>query len=203
MNYDFDYPRSCQLFIYVLFFLIINTLIPHYFRIIENKFLAMASFLDPRFQGLSLPADLPSIRDYIGKSLEVENSISNRQQSAHIKPENKSGHRNSGLSSLFANITSSTKSKMPRNRFDMEFRSYTEDVNLDMDQCPLKWWSESEFLYPNIKRYVEQYFCVPAFGNICHLLLSMDKQIELRQRCDTITTETDRMILWLHLNQMR
>lgn len=160
----------------------------------------MASFLDPRFQGLALPADLSHIRNHIEKSLN-NTDLANSKQRAAVKMELKP-ERTTGLSSLFASIASGSKSKMPRNRFDMEFRSYTEDVNLDMDQCPLTWWSESEFLYPNIKRYVDKYFCVPAFANASHRL-SADEQNRLSRQCDSVATDTDRMILWLHLNQMR
>lgn len=171
------------------------------FRIIENRFLGMASFLDPRFQGLTLPEDLQFTRAHIEKSLTSADATNNRTQ-ATLKSEKTSAGRSSGLSSLFASIGSASKSKMPRNRFDMEFRSYTEDVNIDMDQCPLAWWSESEFLYPNIKRYVEKYFCVPAFASALHCM-SVGEQNALRRKCSTLTTDTDRMILWLHLNQSR
>lgn len=161
----------------------------------------MASFLDPRFQGLSLPDDLTQIREYIEKSLNNADAANSKQRTG-IKTETKPERTSTGLSSLFASIASGSKSKMPRNRFDMEFRSYTEDVNLDMDQCPLTWWSESEFLYPNIKRYVDKYFCVPAFANASHRL-STEETNRLSRQCDSVTTDTDRMILWLHLNRTR
>lgn len=170
-------------------------------RIIEIKFLATASFLDPRFQGLTLPDDLASIRAHIEKSLNTADTATNKPQSL-LKSGKVNAGRASGLSSLFASIGTGTKSKMPRNRFDMEFRSYTEDVTLDMDQCPLAWWSESELLYPNIKRYVGEYFCVPAFADISPCR-SSSELATFRRRCATLTTDTDRMTLWLHLNQPR
>lgn len=160
----------------------------------------MASFLDPRFQSLTSGDDKTSIRE------ELENSIQKPDTSHTKRPEPQhqktKSERLSGLSSLFAKHAPANKTKMPKNRFDIEFRSYTEDVNLDMDQCPLTWWSESEFLYPNIKRQVVNYFCVPAFVNDMHRQ-SVDEQNKLLHKYENLSQNVDQELLLLHLNDLR
>lgn len=159
----------------------------------------MASFLDPRFQGLTTADDLNCIRNQLEKSIQqTETAHTLKTDPKKPKPDRSS----LGLSSLFAKHSSATKSKMPKNRFDIEFRSYTEDVSLDMDQCPLTWWTESEVLYPNIKRQITKYFCVPAFVNDVHRL-SVAKQIELFEKYNKMDKNFDQTLLWLHLSDLR
>lgn len=106
-----------------------------------------------------------------------------------------------GLSSLFANLPVGQNSKTTKNRIETEIRSYTEDVNVDIDQCPLSWWwwSTSDMVYPNLKSYVQQYFSVPPFVNELHRL-SLIEQLQYREKCKKIHNDIDRKIMWLHIN---
>ncbi|XP_031623545.1 uncharacterized protein LOC116340929 [Contarinia nasturtii] len=159
-------------------------------HIIKNPFLTMASFLDPRFQGLTSTDDLNQIRDELKKTLQTNDSQSSEtERLSKLKSE-----KNVGLSSLFSNIPKITKSKVPKNRFDIEFRSYTEDASLEMQFCPMEWWFETESLYPTISQYVKKYFCVPAFTNNFH---------RFPPKYDHIACDTNEQLLWLHLNELR
>lgn len=162
----------------------------------------MASFLDPRFQRLTSPDDLSSIHDELEKFVQ-----NNEAKLLESKPDEKSSklkpEKSFGLSSLFSNMTPAAKAKPPKNRFDIEFRSYSEDVSLDMELCPLEWWFETtESLYPNIKQHVKKYFCVPAFVNNFHRL-PLNQQEELENKYDKIGSDTNEKVLWLHLNELR
>lgn len=166
----------------------------------ENPFLTMASFLDPRFQRLTTPNDFTSIRDELEKYLQNETKSTDITRIEEKQPKkNDKGFR---LSSLFSNLTPVTKAKTPKNRFDIEFRSYSEDVSLDMELCPLEWWFETESLYPTIKQHVKKYFCVPAFVNNFHRL-PLTEQEELETKYDNIGNDTNEHLLWLHLNELR
>lgn len=169
--------------------------------IIENPFLTMASFLDPRFQRLTSPDDLASIHDELEKIAQSNDtkSIESKSDERTTKVKSDKGF---GLSSLFSNITPVNKTKPPKNRFDIEFRSYSEDVSLDMELCPLEWWFETESLYPTIKQHVKKYFCVPAFVNNFHRL-PLNEQEELESKYDNIGSDTNEKLLWLHLNELR
>lgn len=156
--------------------------------------------MDPRFQHLTSPEDLLYIRSELEKLLH-DSDVTTHKKSVDSKQEKIKLERGFGLSSLFSNISSSSKPKMPKNRFDIEFRSYNEDISLDMEQSPLAWWSESEFLYPNIKRHVQKYFCIPSFANSMHRL-TINEQITLHKKYATINDDIDKKRLWLHLNEM-
>lgn len=91
---------------------------------------------------------------------------------------------------------------MPKNRFESEFRGYNEDVSLDMDQCPMAWWLDSESLYPNIKRQVAKYFCVPAFVNDAHCM-PLSSQMKLLTKYNGLDQNANRELIWLHLNDLR
>lgn len=167
--------------------------------IIENRFLTMASFLDPRFQRLTPADDLKWIYDDIAK--DVQNDEAKSTEKSEEKPSKSKMDNNFGLSSLFPNVTQVLQTKAPRNRFDIEFRSYTQDVSLDMEMCPLEWWSENDSLYPNIKQYVKKYFCVPSFVNNLHRQPLHEE--ELARKYDRFADEINDKLLWLHLVDLR
>lgn len=165
--------------------------------------MAVASFLDPRFQRLTAPEDIQTIRDELEKNVEIDYP----KQSEHTLSESRSDVKQTksklSLSSLFTNLSPIEKPKPPKNRFDIEFRSYTEDVSLDMELCPLEWWAENETLYPILKQHVKKYFCVPSFVNNVHRLpLHEQEELEMKYHridCD----EPSEKLLWLHLNELR
>lgn len=160
----------------------------------------MASFLDPRFQSLTAPNDLKAIRAELEKSMHDDDVRMLENRGNELKPKL---DKSFGLSSLFSNLSSAKKPKQPKNRFDIEFRSYTEDVSLDMELCPLEWWMQNESLYPSIKQHVKKYFCVPSFVNNLHRL-SVAEQEELECKYDGFENEsTDEKMLWLHLSALR
>lgn len=170
-------------------------------RIISNQFLTIASFVDPRFQGLISPVDLKIVRNELEKYIEsTENPSDVKIESK--QPQKSRAERNSGLLSLFANHSTIAKPKMPKNRFESEFRSYNEDVSLDMDQCPMTWWMESDLLYPNIKRQVSKYFCVPAFVNDAHCI-PLSAQMRLLAKYKDLDQNANRELIWLHLNDLQ
>lgn len=169
-------------------------------RIIENPFLTMASFLDPRFQRLTLPDDLNTIHDELEKF--VQNDTKSADNKIEVKQSKIKNDKNFGLSSLFSNLTPITKEKPAKSRFDIEFRSYIEDVSLDMELCPLEWWFETDSLYPIIRQHVKKYFCVPAFVNNFHRLPLIEIE-ELESKYDRIGNDTSEKLLWLHLNELR
>lgn len=161
----------------------------------------MASFLDPRFQQLTTDEDLNSIRSEFEKIAQNNDAksfeVKTDERSSMVKSE-----KRCGLSSLFSNITPASIAKPPKNRFDIEFRSYSEDVRLNMDSCPYTWWLENESLYPTIKQHVKKYFCVPAFVNNFYRLPLIEQE-QLESKYDTIGCDTNEKLLWLHLNELR
>lgn len=88
-----------------------------------------------------------------------------------------------------------------KNRIETEIRGYTEDVNVDIDQCPLTWWSTNDQMYSNLKSHVPQYFSAPPFVNELHRL-PLAEQTQYREKCKKIKSQIDRKIMWLHINSM-
>lgn len=164
--------------------------------------MAIASFLDPRFQSLTAADDLKSIRDKLEANREGDETELVACKS-DVKQSRLKNTRNSGLSSLFSNLLPAVKSKPPKNRFEIEFRSYREDVSLNIEMCPLAWWDQNESIYPSIKKHVKKYFCVPSFVNNVHRM-SLAEQEELEQKYKRLeNSETIDKLLWLHLNELR
>lgn len=147
----------------------------------------MASFVDPRFQRLTTMDDLKLIY----------NELTNCTAHIHKKPRvsSKQKHEKTiGLSSLFSDINTFRKSYVPKDLLDIEFRNYTNDVSLDMELCPIEWWSETSTLYPTIRQYVKKHLCVPAFANNFH---------RFPPQYDRIGSIENQKLLWLHLNDRR
>lgn len=162
----------------------------------------MASFLDPRFQRLTTSDDLTLIRNELNKNVQNDDASVSESRCSETRQSKMKHEKSFGLSSLFSNLSPASKPKPPKNRFDIEFRSYTEDVNLDMEMCPLEWWAEHELLYPSIRSHVKKFFCVPSFVNNLHRL-SLRDQEELEQKYEKFKEEepTEKM-LWLHLTEL-
>lgn len=168
------------------------------FSIFENRFLTMASFLDPRFQSLTNPDDLKLIFDEMEKDVRSDEIKSTEKTQEKLSKSKEKV----GLSLLFSNVTSPPQTKTPKNRFDIEFRSYTQDVALNMELCPLEWWAENDSLYPNIKQYVKKYFCVPSFVNNLHRL-PFQEQEELENKYNRYADEINDKLIWMHLGDLR
>lgn len=127
----------------------------------------------------------------------------NASTSSNSKPTQLKNDKNIGLSSLFSNVLPAAKTKPPKNRFDIEFRSYNEHAQLNMELCPLEWWDENERIYPNLKQHVKKYFCVPPFVNDVHRM-SLTDQEELEQKYERLkSNQFNEKLLWLHLNELR
>lgn len=167
--------------------------------VIDNQFLSIATFLDPRFQQQFTSADdSKPIRDELEKT--VENSEPSANASTHSKA---SPMKNFGLSSLFSNVLPVAKTKPPKTRFDVEFRSYIEHACLNVQFCPLEWWADNERIYPNLKEHVKKYFCVPPFVSNVHRM-SLADQEELEQKYERLkSNEPSEKLIWLHLNELR
>lgn len=190
-------------------------------KITKNWFLTIASFLDPRFQSLASTEELHRIRNEIEINFtsDDQNAPASGKCDNSSSKEDNSSRKNgncvynfkilkmsndrlflTGLSSLFVNLPIQ-KSKTPKNRFEIEFRSYIDTVNVDIEQCPLAWWSESDVPYPNIRRHIHKYFCVPFFVNEYHRL-SVDEQLHLYTQRMSIQNDVDSKLLWLHCNNL-
>lgn len=154
--------------------------------------------MDPRFQSSTTPEDLKLIRTKFEELMQIQ-SVDSPVKTADAKQISVKSEKSFGLSSLFSTFRGVSKPKQSKNRIDIEFRSYTEDATLDMDRCPLAWWSEHDYLYPTIKQQVKRYFCVPSFSDDMHRL-SLERQSELKNKYAAIISDIDRKQYWLHLN---
>lgn len=167
----------------------------------NNSFLTIASFFDPRFQRMIESDDLKLIRDELEKVVR-----SCELKTAGIKPEEKitkiKHEKSLPLLSLFSNISPAAKMTAPKNRFDIDFRRYNEEACLEIQLCPLEWWFETESSYPALKPLVRKYFCVPAFVSNFHRL-PLNEQEELESKYDHIENNANDKLLWLHLNKLR
>lgn len=164
--------------------------------------MAIASFLDPRFQRMIESEDLKLIHDElekVAKSSEVKTTSDTNtdERVSKVKIE-----KSRPLLSLFSNITTPTKMTAPKNRFDIDFRRYNEEACLEIQLCPLEWWFETESSYPSLKSLVRKYFCVPAFVSNFHRL-PLNEQEELESKYDHIENNVNEKLLWLHLNKLR
>lgn len=157
----------------------------------------MTSFLDPRFQNIMSTDDLNNVQRQLEEQLSDENtSQSKKFENQQIKKTESTRDKKSGLSLLFGDRAVLNKTTKPRNRFEIEFRSYIEDVDADINQCPLQWWAESENLYPNISKQIERYFCVPCFvaGVDNGFLKKIDTKLFMKD-------DVYRQLVWLHYDR--
>lgn len=156
----------------------------------------MATFLDPRFQNLTNSDDLNNIQKQFEENISDENFVWRKNSMEEKMKSETTNNKKSDLFLLFGNRSMINKTSKPKNRFEIEFRSYVEDVNAEIDQCPLQWWIASESLYPNIKTHVEQYLCVPCF--ITGVATEFIKKIDIKQ-----FTEDDvyQKLVWLHYDR--
>lgn len=158
--------------------------------------MTVASFLDPRFQNLTDSNGLNKIQMQFEEKISDEGLVQRIDYVGEQVKTNVTNARRSDLSLLFGNRSAINKTSKPKNRFEIEFRSYVEDVNADIDQCPLQWWCETENLYPNIKAHVNRYLCVPCF--ITGVADEFLKKIDVK-----LFAQNDiyRKLVWLHYDR--
>lgn len=158
----------------------------------------MATFLDPRFQGIININDLEFIRKKFETSAEigVNHSI--------VEPTT-SQKLNTGLSSLFPEYSTNLKKKQVKRQArqaSIDFRTYTENAMLSLEKCPLKWWKDNGNIYPKFEKLVGEYLCCPVFVNQMYRL-KYDNQTNLLQRYNDLGNISDIKLLWLYLNSLR
>lgn len=157
----------------------------------------MATFFDPRFHNHLSATERNSVRSELEKTL---NNDETHETNISVEEAPLKIAKKVGLSSLFSKSTLTKVTKSNQLRFEKEFRNYTEDASVDIEQCPIDWWTESATVYPRLKQVTDRYFCVPAFVNDFHRLDTAEcKFYESKFR--SINTEIDRHLLWLHLHQ--
>lgn len=129
----------------------------------QNDFLTMSCFLDPRFQSSMALEDRSYAKQHISSTL------SSGHEEVVIKEESVRPERKSGLKMFFnrgkttPDIESPPPSKVRKTNLSIELSSYTTEIPLDVEFCPLDWWKENQPKYKLLSKISNKYFCVPCF----------------------------------------
>ena len=64
---------------------------------------------------------------------------------------------------------------------------------------PLQWWKEREIIFPNLKKLVKKYLCVPASSVPCERIFSLAGHIVSKKR-SSLSPENIDLLIFLHKN---
>lgn len=172
-------------------------------RIFSNMFLSESSLFDPRFQSVTVETEsLQDIKDSIAQRFEhlIANTADERKP---IKTEQNVQRRKSSLKKFF-NRGVKTETKPPQSimkrSLDYEIMKYTDESAVDLEQCPMKWWEENEYLFPKLRKICEYYLCVPCCVHNFFKLPLVDRMAFVNRRF-SLRKNVANQILFLHLNK--
>ncbi|XP_037940088.1 uncharacterized protein LOC119672971 [Teleopsis dalmanni] len=142
-------------------------------RILDNKFLSEAMFLDGRFQQDFINSginDRGVVKERIFNRFKsfIESTNDNVPDTSTVDVE--CNKRKSGLKSFFHstfNGTNSTgslnnRSIMRKSSIEIEFDKYRCEPVLDLGCCPLNWWQENCLSYKKLSYIAQYYLSVPC-----------------------------------------
>lgn len=69
-----------------------------------------------------------------------------------------------------------------KDEITMEIERYQAELCLEMDECPLNWWSLNAPRYPFLSTVAKKYLGIPASAVPCERLFSQAGQIITKQR---------------------
>lgn len=172
-------------------------------RILSNMFLSESSFFDPRFQSVTVETEsLQDIKDSVAQRFEhlIANNIAEQKS---IKQETNTTQRKSSLKNFF-NRGAKTETKPQQSgikrSLEYEIAMYTDGIAADLDQCPVKWWEENEFLFPKLRKISDYYMCVPCC--VTSLFKSpLADRVSYTNRRFMLRKNIGEQILFLHLNK--
>lgn len=131
----------------------------------NSPLITLTSFLDPRFHGLIPSEHVQPIKDELHRKLHSVTSMQfDVNPTRQLSANNVSSSSTSSALSFFLGKQAAPIAKKPiRSRLHVEIFGYMEEVELEMDRCPLDWWKNiGASNYPNMFEVAKRYACVPA-----------------------------------------
>lgn len=119
----------------------------------ENPFLLISSFLDPRFTNILNIKESNIARQMIRQKL----AFTDTKKSLKRLQVNRIDSR-SGLDYFF----SSPKPNTNQDKLEQEFDKFLGEESCTFDKCPIAWWAEEGYVYPNLSKIATKYTTVPA-----------------------------------------
>lgn len=132
--------------------------------------------IDPRFKDSATNADVVEIKKRIQEITVPGPKITEKK--VVVKTER--GGRKSGFDFLFAKNVVKCKVEK-RDVLDEELKIYREDESISLESCPITWWMENGYSYPNLKKIADIYNCVPACVN-AQLKLKFNERIDFHKK---------------------
>ncbi|XP_055916891.1 uncharacterized protein LOC129949448 [Eupeodes corollae] len=172
-------------------------------RILSNMFLSESSLFDARFQSVTVETEsLQDIKESVAHRFEhlLANNVPEQKP---IKMELKAPPRKSSLK-MFFNRGAKQETKPAQNcmkrSLEYEIMKYTTESAADLEQCPMKWWEDNEFMFPKLRKISDYYLCVPCCATNSFKSALVDR-IAIINRRFMLRKNVLNQILFLHLNK--
>lgn len=163
----------------------------------KDKHSGMFLLLDPRFKDFATDTDViemkKKIRTITGPGPQIT------EKKVVIKTEGNS-KRKSGFGFLFAKNVVKCKVEK-RDVLDDELKNYREVESNSLETCPVSWWIENGYSYPNLKKIADIFNCVPACVN-SQFKIKFNERIDYHKKrfyCSDEPSVLEKLI-FLHLN---
>ncbi|XP_039679163.1 E3 SUMO-protein ligase ZBED1-like [Perca fluviatilis] len=97
-------------------------------------------------------------------------------ETAAMPAEDAPKKKKKGLGSFFK-VTTVTPPQQQHQAIASELHSYLQREILDAEEDPLKWWTESQRLYPRLSNLARKYLCIPATSSSSERVFSTSGNI--------------------------
>lgn len=119
----------------------------------DIPFLLIASFLDPRFTNILSIKESNVARQMIREKLAITDSKKTGKRLQVNRIDSRSG-----LEYFFASPRPSTS----QDKLEQEFDKFLAEESCSFDKCPIAWWAEEGYVYPNLSKIATKYTTIPA-----------------------------------------
>ncbi|XP_039519490.1 E3 SUMO-protein ligase ZBED1-like [Pimephales promelas] len=164
------------------------------------KWLKIATALDPRFKDLKcLPKDE---RHEVWTSISSLVKEERLAQQPSTETTGKQPTKKTRMSEFL--LCSSDSDSDDEDSIDKCLKRYKSEPKINMDQCPLQWWSSREGAHVLMARIARKYLSTPATTVPCERLFSLSGHIVQKKRASLSPDNVNKLVClscWLNAKE--
>ncbi|KAL1006608.1 hypothetical protein UPYG_G00074390 [Umbra pygmaea] len=153
--------------------------------------LNIATALDPRFKGLKCLSKAERSEVWASISNLVVGERPTQQPPSETTEEQPPNKRRM---SVFLLGSSDTDTDEEEESTEQRVECYKAEPKMDMEGCPLQWWSKREGAYARLARIARKYLSTPATTVPCERLFSLSGHIVQKKRAALSPDNVNRLV---------
>ncbi|GAA6072001.1 myosin heavy chain, skeletal muscle-like isoform X2 [Tachysurus ichikawai] len=157
--------------------------------VMNNEWLKISSALDPRFKDLKCLAR--GEREQVWSSLEKILQVA--EPSTHT-PQSSEEHEPAKRRRILLLGSESDSESEEENHVSNALQNYRAQPTIEMDKCPLEWWSVNAEAHIKLSSSARKYLATPATTVPCERLFSLAGNIVQKKRASLNSKNVNKLV---------